>query len=118
MGFEKLKARWTNERLLRRREARLRREALLGKAIPVFERYGVARAVVFGSVARGSTHSESDIDLLVMPLEQRNYWDFRRALEEVLDYQIDLYTQADDSVLVKKIQERGDLIYDAQHRTT
>ena len=32
---------------------------------PVFDRYGIARAVVFGSVAKGTATERSDLDLLV-----------------------------------------------------
>ena len=32
---------------------------------PVFEQYGVSRAVLFGSIAQGTATQESDIDLLV-----------------------------------------------------
>ena len=32
---------------------------------PVFEQYGVSRAVLFGSIAQGTATQKSDIDLLV-----------------------------------------------------
>ena len=32
---------------------------------PVFDRYGVRRAVLFGSVAKGTATEQSDVDLLV-----------------------------------------------------
>jgi predicted nucleotidyltransferase len=114
MSFEKLKARWKREQRESSEEARARLEALLGKAVLVFERYRIERVFVFGSLARGTSRADSDIDLLVLPLDQTSYWDFRRDLQEVLEYEIDLYTQADDPTLVKRIQERGELIYDAQ----
>jgi predicted nucleotidyltransferase len=115
MSFEKLKARWKREQRKSSEEARARREALLDKGALVFERYRIERVFIFGSLARGTSRADSDIDLLVFPLDQTSYWDFRRDLQEVLEYEIDLYTQADDPTLVKKIQEHGELIYDAQH---
>lgn len=38
---------------------------LAAKLVPVLRRYGVVRAGVFGSVARGEAGPESDLDLLV-----------------------------------------------------
>ncbi|MEX2540247.1 MAG: nucleotidyltransferase domain-containing protein [Trueperaceae bacterium] len=118
MGFEKLKARWRRERRQRRGQAQARRDALRSKAVPVFERFGIEKAFLFGSVAKGASRTDSDIDLLVTPLEQESYWDFRRALQVALDYELDLYTQADDPVLVNKIKERDELLYDAKARVT
>ncbi len=39
--------------------------SLVERAFPVLRRYGVQRAGVFGSYARGQAGSESDLDLLV-----------------------------------------------------
>lgn len=39
--------------------------SLVGRALPVLRRYGVRRAGVFGSHARGEAGPESDLDLLV-----------------------------------------------------
>ncbi|MEX2534770.1 MAG: nucleotidyltransferase domain-containing protein [Trueperaceae bacterium] len=113
MKFDKVRAKWERERSMRAAEAEQRRLAVKDKGPAVFERFGVRRAVIFGSTAIGASHSRSDIDLLVMPLEQRRYWEFRHALESALGYPLDLYTQADDPLLVNKIVERGDVVYDA-----
>ena len=32
---------------------------------PVFDRYGISRAVLFGSVAKGTATQKSDLDILV-----------------------------------------------------
>jgi uncharacterized protein len=40
--------------------------ALLRAERPALERYGVRRAAVFGSVARGDAHDGSDVDVLVV----------------------------------------------------
>jgi predicted nucleotidyltransferase len=114
MGFEKLYARWERERADRLTEAARRRDALVRKGFEVFERHRIMKAVLFGSAMRGTSRKSSDIDVLVMPLEQARYWVFRRELEEALGYPVDLYTQADDAVLVGKILERGEVIYDAE----
>jgi hypothetical protein len=54
----------------------------------------------------------SDIDILVLPLENSQYWDFRHELEEAVDMLIDLYTDLDDRFLVEKIISRGETIYE------
>ena len=59
--------------------------------------------VVFGSVADGVCGEMSDLDILVMPLKNSQYWDFRYELEEAVNLPIDLYTDSDDPILVKKI---------------
>lgn len=38
---------------------------LTKKTIPILKRYGVTKAAVFGSYARGEAKNNSDIDLLV-----------------------------------------------------
>ncbi len=44
-------------------------EEVKGKILPILQRYGVRRAGLFGSLARGELAEKSDIDLLVdMPM--------------------------------------------------
>lgn len=114
MGFEKLKARWERERKSRAAAAHTRLEALDEVGPPLFRRYGVRKAVLFGSTARGSGGSSPDIDLLVMPLPAERYWEFRRELEEALGCRLDLYTQADDPTFVDKVLRRGKVVFDAE----
>ena len=40
-------------------------QALVEPALPILRRYGVTRAGVFGSRARGEAQADSDLDLLV-----------------------------------------------------
>jgi predicted nucleotidyltransferase len=40
-------------------------EMIKARAIPILERYGVNRAYLFGSFARGEQNPNSDIDILV-----------------------------------------------------
>jgi predicted nucleotidyltransferase len=40
-------------------------QALMEQALPILRRYGVTRAGVFGSRARGEAQADSDLDLLV-----------------------------------------------------
>lgn len=114
MSFEKLRARWDRERKQRIAEAEARRRAIAEVAPPLFQRYGVRKAVLFDSAAFGSSTKSSDIDLLVIPPAQERYWQFRRELQEVLGYDLDLFTQADDPDFVEKVLKRGEVIFYAE----
>ncbi len=68
-------------------------EEIKRKITPILIRYGVKRAAVFGSVARGEGKSDSDVDILVelneplglLKLAQLNY-----ILEDALGKKVDL----------------------------
>jgi len=49
---------------------------LTQKTIPVLKKYGVAKAAVFGSYARGEAKKNSDIDLLVDIKKISAFWNF------------------------------------------
>ena len=78
------------------------------------EKFGVRRIGLFGSVARGDSNEESDVDLLV-ELERPMGWevvDLREYLQELLGIKVDLVTRpavSKKTLLWKSIQE--DLIH-------
>ena len=111
MKFYKLKQKWEKDRLARFKEAGQRKTSLK-KATPIFVKYNISRVVLFGSVAENRCTPESDIDLYVHPLHGKTYWEFRRELNETLGTPVDIYTDTDDIVFVKKILERGQVIYE------
>ncbi len=56
-------------------------------------RYRVSNIRLFGSVARGEGHPDSDIDFLVDPLEDATLFDlagFRRELQAMLGVDVDV----------------------------
>ena len=112
MSFEKLQERRVLERQKRKIRSEQFKSLLLERGITVFKKFGIGRVIVFGSVADGVCGEKSDLDILVMPLKNSLYWDFRHELEETVDLPIDLYTDLDDPVLVKKIISRGEKIYE------
>jgi predicted nucleotidyltransferase len=60
---------------------------------PVLTKYGVSKAAVFGSFARGELKEGSDIDLLVELLENHSLFDFiaiKQEIEEKIGFKIDL----------------------------
>jgi predicted nucleotidyltransferase len=76
--------------------------SLLGKSSQVkkkrdiklsfYKKIGICKVIVFGSVADGVCREMFDLDILIMPLENSQYWDFRYDLEEAVDLPIDLYS--------------------------
>jgi predicted nucleotidyltransferase len=62
-------------------------------AVPILQRYGVKRAGLFGSWARGDMTGSSDIDILVKTGENMSLFEFvhlKHELEDALERQIDL----------------------------
>lgn len=113
MTFDKLKKRWQERERQRERENAVRKADLRAAAPAVFARYGVKKAVLFGSLAEGRSRSGSDVDLLVMPLPASEFWAFWHELEDAVGKPIDLLTDTDDPTMVKKILDRGEVIYEA-----
>lgn len=63
------------------------------KTTPLFQQYGVKRASLFGSTARGENSADSDVDILVEMAEKSRLFDFlalQTDLEETLSRKVDL----------------------------
>ncbi len=63
------------------------------KIHPVFEKYGITKAGLFGSYAIGKTHKQSDIDLLVEIKRKMGLIEFMRLkleLEKKTGKKVDL----------------------------
>lgn len=54
-------------------------------ALPILNRYGVKKAAVFGSVARGEMDEQSDIDILVEIKKNLSLFEFVRLKNELGD---------------------------------
>lgn len=68
-------------------------ETVKEKAAPVFKQYGVTKASVFGSVARGEAGDGSDVDVLVTlrrPFGLVQFVALKRGLEAVLNKSVDV----------------------------
>ena len=112
MKFDKLKQRWERDRIRRQEDSELRKKLLREKARPVFKKFRISKAVLFGSSAESRSRPDSDIDLFVRPLPGTAYWNLIRELEDTVGLPVDVYTDTDDGVFVKKILERGEVIYE------
>ena len=61
--------------------------------LPILKKYGVKRAGIFGSVARGEDRADSDVDILVEIEGRMSLLDFvglKLELEDLLGRKVDL----------------------------
>lgn len=68
-------------------------EQIRQSILPILARYGITRAAVFGSAAKGTCRPDSDIDLLVEIRKDLSLLDFvglKLDLEEALNRRVDL----------------------------
>ena len=74
------------------------------KISPIFRQYGIRRAALFGSVARGEDNPQSDVDILIelgKPMGMLVYGRFIREIEESLDRRVDLVTEKSLNKFIK-----------------
>jgi predicted nucleotidyltransferase len=70
-------------------------EKLSGQILPVLKRFGVKKAAIFGSLARGEGGRESDVDILVEFEPSKSLLDLaglKIELEETLGRRVDVLT--------------------------
>ena len=83
---------------------------------PVFDRYQVSKAVVFGSVAKGTADDQSDLDILVdSHLHGFKFCGLMEAIREAVDMPVDVldvtHIEA-DSPIDREIRRTGVTIYE------
>jgi hypothetical protein len=84
---------------------------------PILLRNGIVKAALFGSIARGESTNESDVDLLVKFPEGKSLLDLiglKLELEDILGRDVDVLTY--DSVhplLRETILNEQEIIYEA-----
>jgi predicted nucleotidyltransferase len=70
-------------------------EELSGQILPVLKRFGVKKAAIYGSLARGEGGKESDVDILVEFEPGKSLLDLaglKIELEETLGRRVDVLT--------------------------
>ena len=88
------------------------------KAIPILQGYPVNKAIIFGSYAKGDPNNNSDIDLYIDTNGRLKGLDFVGLLEtlvDILGIDVDLIDKSHiepDSLIMKKIQSGGMVIYE------
>jgi uncharacterized protein len=110
--FSQLRARQAREQASAVARAERLAALVRERVPPILRRYGAGRAWLFGSIAAGRCHARSDVDLLVLGIAAADYWALRHDLEQTLDRPVDLLTQDDDPIMVRKVTERGVLIHE------
>lgn len=83
---------------------------------PVFDNYGISRAVLFGSVVRGNATEKSDLDLLVdSRLRGLRFVGFMEAVRQAAGMPVDVFdiTHIEkDSKIDREIRSTGVTIYE------
>jgi len=92
-------------------------ELVKNKAVPILKQYGIKKAAVFGSLARGEVNQNSDIDILIeyMPGTKKsllNRIKLKYALQDVLNVDVDLVTDNGLSPYIKHkvLKEKRDIL--------
>ena len=86
------------------------------KIVPIFKRYGVKRAAIFGSFVRGKAKKNSDIDILVEIEADISLLDFvglKLEVEEALGKKIDLveYNTLKPSIREEILKEQVPILW-------
>ena len=83
---------------------------------PVFHRYGISRAVLFGSVAKGTATEKSDLDLLVdSELRGLRFVGFMEAVRHAVGMPVDVFDVShieNGSKIDREIHATGVTIYE------
>lgn len=83
---------------------------------PVFKRYNVRKAILFGSVAKGTNQNNSDLDIVVdSNLKGLRFIGLLEDLQQAVDREIDLLDVAhieENSLVENEIKKTGVVIYE------
>lgn len=84
--------------------------------LPVFRQYGVSRAVLFGSVAKGTNTEASDLDILVdSKLKGLSFIGLLEDVKQAVNMDVDLFDVShikSGSLVEREIEKTGVVIYE------
>lgn len=84
--------------------------------LPIILKYGVARVILFGSMARGDADENSDYDFLISKGRIRSllqYMSFVGELEDALNSHVDVITDtSSDDTIIRTAMKEGILLYE------
>ena len=83
---------------------------------PIFDRYGISRAVLFGSVAKGTATAKSDLDLLVdSKLHGLKFVGFMEDVRRAVGGAVDVFDVShieQGSLIDREVRSTGVTIYE------
>lgn len=83
---------------------------------PIFDNYGISRAVIFGSIAKGISTEKSDLDLLVdSNLRGLRFVGFMEAVRQATGMPVDIFDVSHiekGSKIDHEIRDTGVTIYE------
>ncbi len=83
---------------------------------PIFAAYGISRAVLFGSVAKGTATEKSDLDLVVdSKLRGLRFVGFMEEVRQAVGMPVDIFDVRHiekDSRIDREIRSTGVMIYE------
>ncbi len=100
-------------------------EEIARRAITVFQRYGIRKAILFGSIARGTHTRRSDVDLILVQETEKRYLDRSEGILADLykaipgrDIELFIYTPSEmeamgDRPFLKRALSQGRVIYES-----
>ena len=93
-------------------------EEISEKVRPLFEQYGIRRAKVFGSRARGDFRSDSDLDILIdygdHEFSLLDHVGLQQDIRDMLSLDVDVVTESSVHPLLKeRVQADARVIYEA-----
>lgn len=90
-------------------------EVVAKKLRPVFKKYNVNKAILFGSVANNTNNENSDVDLLVdSGLKGLRFLGLANDIEEALNIDVDVFDVTHinkNSIIDNEIKMKGVVIY-------
>lgn len=86
--------------------------------VPIAQKYGIERILLFGSMARGDFNENSDYDFLITKGNLRSliqYMSFVNELETALKCHVDVITDSSsDEAIIRTAMQEGVLLYERE----
>ena len=84
--------------------------------VPIAQKYGVERILLFGSMARGDADESSDYDFLISKGNLKSliqYMSFVSELERALNRHVDVVSDtSSDDIIIENARREGILLYE------
>ncbi len=111
------------------KEARELLEFIRQRLTPVFQKYNVERALIFGSLARGEPSRRSDVDLIIIQQTHKRFldryegilWDITEALPgwevDLLIYTPEELERIADTPFFRRVLAESKVIYEREQES-